>query len=52
MESLINNKRRNKSWPTIYGTLNSHKWTSKVEMHRLIAGKPDLKIKQAPKPKA
>jgi hypothetical protein len=52
MESLIDKKRRTKSRPTIHSVLNSHKWATKVEMHRLIAGKPDLKIKEAPKPKA
>ncbi len=52
MESLIHKKRRTKSRPTIYGVLNSHKWATKVEMHRLIGGKSDLKIKEAPKPKA
>ena len=52
MKSLINKIRRTKSKPTIYSALNSHKWATKVEMHRLIAGKPDLKIKEIPKPKA
>jgi hypothetical protein len=52
MESLTDKKRRTKSRPLIYSVLNSHKWATKMEMHRLIGGKPDLKIKEVPKPKA
>jgi len=31
-----------------YGGLDSHKWPTKMEIQRLLCGKPDLKIKAMP----
>ncbi len=45
----IDNKRAIKSKPTTYHGLDSHKWATKMEIQRLLSGKPDLKIKVAPK---
>ena len=52
MKKLINNKKIIKSKPAIYNALDSHKWATKMEIHRLMSGKPDLKIKALPKPTA
>jgi len=27
---------------------NSHKWANKMEVHRILSGKPDLEIKETP----
>jgi len=45
----IDKKRAIKSKPTTYHGLDSHKWATKMEIQRLLSGKPDLKIKVAPK---
>ena len=29
--------------------IDSHKWASKIELRRLLSGKPDLKIKADPR---
>jgi len=38
-------KRSIKSRPAPCNTLNCHRWESKMEIIRLISGKPDLKLK-------
>jgi len=48
MNRLINNKRAIKSKPPIYHGVDSHKWATKIEIQRLLSGKPDLKIKCTP----
>jgi len=50
MDKLINTKRTTKSKPVIHNAPDSHKWATKMEIHRLMSGKPDLKIKAASKP--
>jgi len=45
MNKLNNKKRTIKSEMTINPVLDSHKWTTKMEIMRLISGKPELKIK-------
>jgi len=38
-----------KSKPPAYDGLDSHKWDTKMEVQRLLSGKPDLEIiKEAP----
>lgn len=45
MKKLNNKKRTIKPTMTINPVLDSHKWATKMEIIRLITGKPDLKIK-------
>ncbi len=49
MKKLIDSKRAIKSKPAMYRELDSHKWATKMEIQRLIRGKPDLKIGLTPK---
>jgi len=42
-------KRTIRSGMTINYVLDSHKWATKMEIIRLISGKPDLKIKSISK---
>jgi hypothetical protein len=48
MKKLIDSKRAIKSKPTTYHGLDSHEWATKMEIQRLLSGKPDLKIKLTP----
>jgi hypothetical protein len=50
MRRLMNIKRATKSKPVVHSAPDPHKWATKMEIHRLMSGKPDLKIKPAPKP--
>jgi len=43
-------KRSIKSRPAPCNTLNCHRWESKMEIIRLISGKPDLKLKTISEP--
>jgi hypothetical protein len=43
-------KRLPKPKPSQYSALDSHVWKTKMEIVRLISGKPDLKPKTLPKP--
>ena len=43
MKKLNNKKRTIKSTMTINPELDSYKWATKMEIRRLISGKPDLK---------
>jgi hypothetical protein len=45
MKKLNDKKRTTKSTMTINPVLDSHKWATKMEIMRLISGKPELKIK-------
>ncbi len=45
----IDSKRAIKPKPAIYHGLDSHKWATKMEIQRLLSGKPDLKIKFTPR---
>jgi hypothetical protein len=45
MKKLSDKKRPIKSEMTINPMLDSHKWATKMEIIRLISGKPELKIK-------
>lgn len=44
MKTLIEDKRTLESEPAIHDGLDAHKWATKVEIHHLLSGKPDLKI--------
>lgn|GEM_PF-3678732 len=41
-------KRLIKSNLPMYHGLDSHKWATKMEIQRLLSGKPELKIKATP----
>jgi len=45
MKKKTNDKRRIKSTFRPHRKLDSHKWESKMEIHRLLSGKSDLKLK-------
>ncbi|MHC4646478.1 MAG: hypothetical protein ACYTBJ_13335 [Planctomycetota bacterium] len=44
MKWLFGKKRTNRSRAPVFNKLDTHKWSSKMEMHRLIAGKPELRL--------
>jgi hypothetical protein len=48
MKRLIDSNRAIKPEPTTYHGLDSHKWATKMEIQRLLSGKPDLKIQLTP----
>jgi len=50
MKRAIHEKRAIKFKPAICKELDCHKWASKMEIRRLLSGKPDLKIKVISKP--
>lgn len=52
MLKLINRKRMTKFKLAIHNAPDPHKWATKMEIHHLMSGKPDLKIKALPKPAA
>ncbi len=45
-----NKKRNSKSGPVSNNGPDSHKWESKMEIIRLISGKPDSKLKTLSEP--
>jgi len=45
MKRLQDNKKISRYKRLVYGGLDSHKWATKMEIRRLLSGKPDLKIK-------
>jgi hypothetical protein len=45
MRRLINKKRTIEHSAAIRDVLDTHQWPAKMEIHRLLSGKPDLKIK-------
>jgi len=49
MKTSIDKKRATTWRPATYSRIDCHKWATKMEMHRLLSGKPDLKIKEAEK---
>ncbi|MHC4424351.1 MAG: hypothetical protein ACYSWR_06760 [Planctomycetota bacterium] len=49
MKKLLNTKRTIKFKPTIHSQLDSHKWATKMEVHHLLSGKRDLKLKEVEK---
>lgn len=46
MKKLIDRKKIVKSRPPVCNWLDSHKWATKVEIRRLLSGKPDLIIEK------
>jgi len=49
MKRLQHSKKTSRSKRLVYGGLDSHKWATKMEIRRLLSGKPDLRIKVEPK---
>jgi len=49
MKRPIDREKRGKSKRSIRYGLDSHKWATKMEIRRLLSGKPDLNIKAGPK---
>jgi len=49
MKRPQHNKKTGISKLLVYNGLDSHKWATKMEIKRLLSGKPDLRIKAAPK---
>jgi hypothetical protein len=46
MKKPINLNKITKSKPPVCNWLDSHKWATKVEIRRLLSGKPDLIIEK------
>jgi hypothetical protein len=44
MKKLSNNKRLIKFKHRIDNQINCHDWATKMEIHRLMSGKPDTKL--------
>jgi len=44
MKKRIYKKKTVKSKPPVGNQLDSHKWATKIEIRRLLSGKPDLII--------
>jgi hypothetical protein len=49
MRGLVHTKGTNRSKPSIYNELDTHKWATKMEIQHLIGGKRDLKLSESPK---
>jgi len=49
MEKTDNTNKTIKSGLSSYYVLNAHKWATKMEVRRLLSGKPDLVLKADPK---
>lgn len=45
MRKARDKKTTGKSRPHAHSGLDSHKWATKMELRRLLSGKPDLRIK-------
>ena len=50
MSRRTDKKKCLKSSPSQYSVLDSHIWESKMEIIRLISGKPELKLKTPSEP--
>ena len=44
MKSSASQERKTKQKRTLHRELDSHEWTMKTEMYRLISGRPELEI--------
>lgn len=49
MKKTGDSNKKMKPKPSLYYGLNAHKWATKMEVRRLLSGKPDLELKEAPK---
>jgi len=49
MKKTSDSNKTIKSNPSLYYGLNAHKWATKMEVRRLLSGKPDLELKADPK---
>ncbi|MHC4061123.1 MAG: hypothetical protein ACYSUC_02895 [Planctomycetota bacterium] len=47
MKRLVDIKEENRPKPSVYTGLDTHKWATKIEIQRLIKGKPDPQLKAA-----
>jgi len=45
MKWLFHTKKTDRSRPTIFNRLDTHNWANKMEIHRLLSGKPEMKLK-------
>jgi hypothetical protein len=45
MKRPVNKKERIRAKRSIYNEVDTHRWATKMEIQRLIGGKPDLKLK-------
>ncbi len=48
MKKTGNSNKTIKSRLSVYYGLNAHKWATKMEVRRLLSGKPDLELKADP----
>ncbi len=48
MKKTSDSNKAIKSKPSLYYGLNAHKWATKMEVRRLLSGKPDLELKADP----
>jgi hypothetical protein len=48
MKKTGNRNKTIKSRLSVYYGLNAHKWATKMEVRRLLTGKPDLELKADP----
>ncbi len=46
MKKSSNKKTKKGSKPLIHNGLDAHAWATKMEIRRLVGGKPDLKLKE------
>ncbi|MFZ2145732.1 MAG: hypothetical protein WAV28_00815 [Sedimentisphaerales bacterium] len=49
MKKTGDSNKKIKSRPSLYYGLNAHKWDTKMEVRRLLSGKPELELIPAPK---
>jgi hypothetical protein len=49
MKKTGNSNKTIKSRLLVFYGLNAHKWATKMEVRRLLSGKPDLELKADPK---
>jgi hypothetical protein len=49
MKRLFGTKKANKPKPSLYSELDVHNWSTKMEVHNLLTGKPDLELKDGTK---
>jgi len=48
MKKTGNRNKTIKSRLSVYYGLNAHKWATKMEVRRLLSGKPDIELKADP----
>jgi len=48
MKKTGNSNKTIKSRLSVYYGLNAHKWATKMEVRRLLSGKPDIELKADP----